>query len=138
VHDRSESQQSDQPVVLVVDDQDIIRQVIRATLEALGCFVLTAGDGEQALELSRSFRGAIHVLVSDIAMPKRDGLVLREQILRERPAMKVLAKVLGWSDADGREPLQKAASAERFALEEYASLLDTFTKLVRQHCNPKA
>ena len=53
-------------------------------------FVLTAGDGEQALILSRGFHGTIHVLVSDMVMPKLDGIALREQILRERPAVKVL------------------------------------------------
>ena len=50
----------------------------------------TAEDGEQALDLSRGFHGTIHVLVSDIEMPKLDGLALREQILRERPPVKVL------------------------------------------------
>jgi DNA-binding NtrC family response regulator len=76
--------------VLVVDDEDIVRQVVRATLEAVDCFALTANDGEQALKLSRSFRGVIHILVSDIVMPKMNGLALREQILRDRPAIKVL------------------------------------------------
>lgn len=52
--------------------------------------MLTAGDGEQALILSREFRGTIHVLVSDIVMPKLDGMALREQMLRERPTVRVL------------------------------------------------
>ena len=49
----------------------------------------TAEDGEQALDLSRGFHGTIRVLVSDMAMPKLDGIVLREQILHERPTVKV-------------------------------------------------
>jgi DNA-binding response OmpR family regulator len=53
-------------------------------------FVLTASDGKQALELSRKFPGTIHALVSDVVMPKLDGLGLCKQILRERPAIKVL------------------------------------------------
>jgi DNA-binding NtrC family response regulator len=82
--------QSGQPVVLVADDEAGIRNIVRFTLEEAGYFVLTAGDGEQALDLSRGFHGAIHVLVSDMVMPKLDGLALRQQILRERPIVKVL------------------------------------------------
>jgi CheY-like chemotaxis protein len=82
--------QSYRPVILVADDEVAIRNIARFTLEEAGYFVLTAGDGEQALNLSRDFQGSIHVLVSDMAMPKLDGIALREQILRERPAVKVL------------------------------------------------
>ena len=49
--------------------------------------MLTAGDGEQALNLSRAFHGTIHVLVSDMVMPKLDGMALREEVLRERPTV---------------------------------------------------
>jgi two-component system cell cycle sensor histidine kinase/response regulator CckA len=82
--------QPDQPVVLVADDDIAIRNIVRFTLEKAGYFVLTAGDGEQALDLSREFHGTIHVLVSDMAMPKLDGISLRNQILSERPTLKVL------------------------------------------------
>jgi DNA-binding NtrC family response regulator len=82
--------QPDQPVILVADDETIVCNVVRIGLEAAGFFVLTASDGEQALLLSRKFPGAIHGLVSDVKMPNLDGLALREQILRERPGIKVL------------------------------------------------
>jgi CheY-like chemotaxis protein len=82
--------QSGQSVVLVADDEAAIRNIVRFTLEGAGYFVLTAGDGEQALDLSRGFHGAIHVLVSDMAMPKLNGMALRKQILSERPTVKVL------------------------------------------------
>jgi len=76
--------------VLVADDEEFICQLARVALEAAGFLVLTAKDGEEALKLSRSFPGIIHVLVSDIVMPKVNGLALREQILRERPRIQVL------------------------------------------------
>jgi DNA-binding response OmpR family regulator len=52
--------------------------------------VLTAADGEQALQVSRTFPTTIHLLVSDVLLPKLGGMELCEQIFRERPAMKVL------------------------------------------------
>ena len=52
--------------------------------------MLTAADGEQALQVSRTFPTTIHLLVSDMLMPKLGGMELCEQILRERPGMKAL------------------------------------------------
>jgi DNA-binding response OmpR family regulator len=79
-----------QIVALIVDDEPAIRDVVCAALETAGFFVLTADDGEEALRLSRKFDGTIHLLVSDIVMPKLDGIELRNQILQERPSIKVL------------------------------------------------
>jgi two-component system cell cycle sensor histidine kinase/response regulator CckA len=59
-------------------------------LESVGFFVLTASDGQEALRISRKFVRTIDILVSDIVMPKLDGVALCKQILRERPTMKVL------------------------------------------------
>jgi two-component system cell cycle sensor histidine kinase/response regulator CckA len=80
----------DQLVILVVDDEVIVRNVARITLEADGYFVLDAHDGEEALHISRRFPGTIHAVLSDVVMPEIDGLQLRERILTERPGIKVL------------------------------------------------
>jgi CheY-like chemotaxis protein len=80
----------EKPVILVVEDEDRIRDLIRDMLETAGYAVLTAADGKQALQVSRTFPTTIHLLVSDVLMPKLGGIELCEQILRERPAMKVL------------------------------------------------
>ena len=56
----------------------------------MGYFVLAAADGEEALQLSRQFPGPIHAVLSDIKMPKMDGLNLRAAILKERPGTKIL------------------------------------------------
>jgi DNA-binding NtrC family response regulator len=90
VFSQPEAPRPDQVVALIVDDEPIVRDVVSATLQTAGFFVLIANGGEEALGLSRKFDGTIHVLVSDIIMPKLDGLGLRKQILRERPSIKVL------------------------------------------------
>jgi two-component system, cell cycle sensor histidine kinase and response regulator CckA len=77
-------------VILVADDEVLVRNLVRIALEASGFFVLVACNGEEALELSRKFSGSIDALVTDIVMPKIDGLALRERILRERPTIKIL------------------------------------------------
>jgi CheY-like chemotaxis protein len=81
---------ANQTVILLVDDEPVMLNVLRIILERLGYFILTAGDGEEALHLSRSFPGTIHLLLSDIRMPRMNGLQLRKKVLEERPDTKVL------------------------------------------------
>jgi CheY-like chemotaxis protein len=80
----------DQTVILVVDDEVMIRNVARLVLEREGYFILAAHDGEEALHLSRKFPGTIHGVLSDVKMPIMDGVELRERILVERPGIAVL------------------------------------------------
>ena len=91
-------QNPDQTVILVVDDEVLIRNIARIILEAEGYFILAADDGEEALEMSRKFPGTIHGVLSDVKMPKVDGLELAATILLERPGIKVLL-MSGYVDA---------------------------------------
>jgi len=79
-----------QSVILLVDDEPMVRNLVRLFLEESGFFILTASHGEEALQLSHEYPGRIDALVTDIMMPKLDGVALREQILIERPAIKTL------------------------------------------------
>lgn len=69
------------PTILVVDDEENIRHLYKAELEDEGYQVLTAGDGEEALEVFDS--QDVHLMTIDIKMPKMDGLDLITNI-RER------------------------------------------------------
>src|SRR5215467_275314 len=80
----------DQTVILVVDDEVMIRNIVRSLLEREGYFILAAHDGEEALHISRKFPGTIHAVLCDVGMPKMDGLELRERLLAERPGIQVL------------------------------------------------
>jgi CheY-like chemotaxis protein len=88
----------DQTVILVVDDEVMLRNIARITLEAEGYFILTAHDGEEALHISREFPGTIHGVLSDVRMPKMDGMEFRERILVERPGIPILL-MSGYVDA---------------------------------------
>ncbi len=63
------------PIVLVVDDDPVVRSFEEKTLLAEGYRVITAVNGLSALEMLRSV-GRIDVVVSDIEMPQLDGLAL--------------------------------------------------------------
>ncbi len=55
-----------------------------------GCAVLTANDGAEALEICTQFTDPIHLLLTDVNMPRLDGLELASRVRRERPDMKVV------------------------------------------------
>ncbi len=82
--------QPDQPVILVADDDVMILNIVRITLERNGYFVLAAENGEEALLLSRRFPGEIHMLLTDVCMPKMNGIQAAQKIMTERPAIAVL------------------------------------------------
>jgi CheY-like chemotaxis protein len=79
-----------QLVILIVDDEPVVVDLVRIALEDEGYFLLAAADGEEALVLSRTFPGAIHLLLTDVQMPNLGGLQLRERFREERPATRVL------------------------------------------------
>jgi CheY-like chemotaxis protein len=85
--------------ILVVEDEEIVRDLVCAVLEEQGYHVLCAADGLEALEMAEKFVGTIHLLVTDVIMPHMNGPELAAQLSRIRPAMKVLY-VSGYSDND--------------------------------------
>jgi CheY-like chemotaxis protein len=77
-------------VVLVAEDDVLVRNLINTVLMRAGYSVLLASDGEEALELSRRYQGEIHLLLSDVVMPRMDGLELAARIREERPLARAL------------------------------------------------
>src|SRR3954471_3463983 len=69
------------PVILVVDDDDVVRTIMRAELEDEGFTVLEAEDGLEALEACRN--GAPDLMVVDVVMPRMDGYELCQRLRRE-------------------------------------------------------
>jgi two-component system, cell cycle sensor histidine kinase and response regulator CckA len=82
--------QAGQPVILLAEDEPMVRNMIRATLTSQGYFVIDAADGAQAVELSRTYEGTINLLLTDLKMPNLDGAKAAGIISTERPAIRVL------------------------------------------------
>ena len=79
-----------QAVILLAEDEPMVRNMIRATLTSQGYCVIDAVDGAQAVELSRTYEGAIHLLLTDLKMPNLDGAEAAGIISAERPGIRVL------------------------------------------------
>jgi signal transduction histidine kinase len=78
-----------QELVLVVDDEDVVRSIAADGLRELGYRVLEAPDARTALALLEEYPD-VDLLFTDIVMPEVNGRKLAEQALRKRPGLKVL------------------------------------------------
>ena len=76
--------------VLLAEDEEAVRRLAREILAGNGYKVLEAGNGREALLLSEAHRGEIHLLLTDVAMPKMSGRELTEQIRPLRPDLRIL------------------------------------------------
>jgi PAS domain S-box-containing protein len=76
--------------VLIVEDEEAIREVTRRILTRNGYTVLTAEGGAEALALASEHAGDIHLLVTDVVMPQMLGKEVAERVLTLRPDIRVL------------------------------------------------
>jgi PAS domain S-box-containing protein len=76
--------------VLVVEDYEVVADLIRAVLAESGYTILEARDGGEALELAGGHPGPIHLLLTDVVLPRLSGPELAERLLELRPGLRVL------------------------------------------------
>jgi PAS domain S-box-containing protein len=76
--------------ILLVEDEEAIRLLCSEVLEGQGYTVLTAENGEDALRVSGQTDGPIHLLITDVVLPRLSGDVLAATLRRQRPALAVL------------------------------------------------
>ena len=86
-----------QEIVLVVEDEGMLRELFCEFLRESGYTVLAAGTGEEAVEISSRHQGPIHLLLTDAVMPGIRGRELAHSLEQRRPDMKVLF-VSGYTD----------------------------------------
>jgi PAS domain S-box-containing protein len=83
--------------ILLVEDRDAVRIFARHVLRTGGYTVLEARDGEDALRTAQQYEGRIHLLMTDVVMPRTSGPQLAELLARDRPELRVLF-VSGYAD----------------------------------------
>ena len=77
-----------EPRILVVDDEQDIREMVRRHFQFLGYQVLTAGNGKEALEILAGNK--IDIVISDIIMPVMDGVELLRNIRNDYPMTRAI------------------------------------------------
>ena len=98
--DRESTAEPDRPVapsvpagsetILLVEDDEDVRDFATAVLGADGYVVITASSGAEAIGLADRHAGAIDLIVTDVVMPGMNGRELTDRLKVTRPGMKVL------------------------------------------------
>jgi CheY-like chemotaxis protein len=96
-NDKVEKVASGSQTILIVEDDAALLQVIHQSLEAVGYMILAAHSPAEAIRISESYPGPIHLMVADVIMPGMNGTQLATHLSAPRPEMKVLY-VSGYTD----------------------------------------
>ena len=73
-----------------MEDEDAVRSLAATRSQMQGYTVLEARDGEEALRVAEQHRGQIHLLMTDVVMPRMGGRQVAERLAQEQPGVKVL------------------------------------------------
>ncbi len=76
--------------VLLVDDDEAVRGFTRRILIQQGFNIIEASDGAEALEVASTYARPIDLLLTDVIMPRVNGLLLAQGMLQQRPGIRVL------------------------------------------------
>ena len=86
----SDDELSGKETILVVDDEEMVLTMAELVLKSRGYRVLTANNGEKALQIFHDTKSTIDLLVTDMVMPKMNGRELIEKVRGVSPATRVL------------------------------------------------
>ena len=120
--------------VLLVEDEDSVRQLVRETLESRGYRVFEAANGQAALAFATTHPDPIHLIITDVVMPGLNGHELIQQLLPARPGIKVLY-LSGYAQDAFSAPL--SAEAQKTFLQKPFTL-QSLTRKVREILGPPA
>lgn len=113
--------------ILLVEDSKSLRELTRELLAHGGYSVLEAKDGVEALEVSKQYEGTIHLLMTDIIMPKMRGTEVAIQFAKQRPNTAVIF-LSGYTE----EAISHIPGARRIAILEKPYTADSLLRTARQ------
>jgi PAS domain S-box-containing protein len=114
--------------ILLVEDEESVRQLIRETLEARGYRVIEAANGQDALALAARHPEPIHLVVTDVVMPGLSGHEFIHQLIPMRPDAKILY-LSGYAEDTVTTPIK---SGEGKAFLQKPFTLQSLSRKVRE------
>ena len=114
--------------ILLVEDEEAVRRLIRKVLEDCGYSVLEASHGEQALDICDRCEGMIHLMITDIVMPSMSGPELAQHVGVLRPDSRILF-TSGYAEGALARP-KMMVSDDMFLAKPFTS--DTLARKVRE------
>jgi CheY-like chemotaxis protein len=87
---RTDTQSNHGATILIAEDDEPLRDLLRRLLHAEGYQVLIAADGKKALEIAGQHTGKIDLLLSDVVMPEMSGVELAKALKARRPESRIM------------------------------------------------
>ncbi|MFH1010022.1 MAG: PAS domain S-box protein [bacterium] len=117
--------------ILIIDDEESVLSITERILQRLGYRVLLASSGQEGIEITRSHKGPIHLVLLDLSMPLLPGSETYPQLIALRPDMKVLVSSGYALDEQAQKLLD--AGAQGFVQKPYS--IDTLARHIREILN---
>ncbi len=99
--------------LLVVEDESMLLDLLKSLFEEEGYNVITAKDGEQAVEIFRAEGKSIALVLTDMGLPKLGGWEVFQKLRDMKPAVKVIL-ASGFVDVTVKEDLMKRGASDVF------------------------
>ncbi len=117
--------------ILVVDDEENIREIITEFLDTLGYSVVSAKDGEEALRMCTKY--SFDLVVTDIRMPKLNGLKLLQMLKQIFPNLPVIL-MTGYQPSKSQEEAM-TTKADAYLLKPFSlsSLREILLKVIKRY-----
>jgi CheY-like chemotaxis protein len=120
--------------ILLVEDEDGVRDLLRDRFEGEGFHLLSAQTGDEALHVARGHQGDIHLLITDVMMPVMTGPELAKEVIGNRPGTRVIFMSGFSGDQLQQNALLKAGTA-RFVSKPFTP--DELVAVARQTLAPQ-
>ncbi|MFA6032590.1 MAG: response regulator [Myxococcota bacterium] len=124
--------------ILLVDDEESMREIGRRILEKNGYEVKTASDGDEALELFNAGSGEIGLVILDLVMPRKNGFETLAQILELDPEARVLIATGSIGDEYARTLIDKGCSGVLFKPFDASTLVEEVRKIMTDDNTPSS
>lgn len=111
-------------LILIVDDEEAIRQITKSTLEAFGYKVMTATDGTDAMGIYAEHKSKVSVVITDMMMPFMDGVATIRALRKMNPDVRVIS-------TSGLGDNAKAAEAAKAGVQRFLPKPYTTEQLLR-------
>ena len=105
------SPQNGSETILLVEDENAVRNIVRIVLTRYGYNVLEASNGNEALEIVRTYELPIQILLTDVVMPGMHGPEVAKEVVSKMPSIRVIFMSGYVDDAQTREGLADATAS---------------------------
>ncbi len=116
--------------IMVVDDEDMLREILVENLQFEGFSVIAAGDGVEALQLYQKQIDSIDLVITDLGMPKMGGEELFENLYKINPAVKVIVSSGFLDNSTRSELLRKGIKDVLTKPYKFEQILSTVRKVL--------